>query len=357
MKRLISIFTVLLLVGCSTIQQAYENFNSRSDTTKGAIIGGSAGALVGAALGSQTGTPVEGMIVGSAIGAGIGSTIGYALDTKAQKVEQTEYQKQVKEYELLREREILEGLEHSPRRERVAVGDLYFSKINRQSYFTDSYALQSDKSMASISKVNEVKPVSAEKPDLTPLEPKRAEMVKNNQSILSINPYSSDQKPDQSLSLSKTGLKNEERTSKQSISQPYERSMADQKSNTIEQRSKVEKSNEARRVEEPKPEVKTQNFTQAPDMASIPSSAQELCPEGIEELKKANEATELSSKLFHTRRSIRLCNNFTPGRLALAKLYIELKRYEDASFELENILKTEPNNKEAKELLNSISSR
>jgi len=77
----LSVATSAMLFGsCTTIQNA-------SNSTKGAVIGTSAGAGIGALIGGKAGNTAIGAIAGAAIGGVAGTLIGKKMDKQAQEIE------------------------------------------------------------------------------------------------------------------------------------------------------------------------------------------------------------------------------------------------------------------------------
>lgn len=400
-----AIFAVLFLTSCATVNQAYEEFRSQSDTTKGAVIGGAAGAVVGTVLGSQVGSPVEGFALGTAAGAGVGALVGSAIESQKAKDEQAEYERQVASMQIQKEQFAYVGSEHGPvtRRERVAPGDRYFHRLataNQNAQrdmpsrasgigvgsavadqfgykgqgYSSAYSYDSNtyrqgagvtsatsslvSSTINTSSVNNVTVVATQPPseqsgqnvtwsqETTTAwrKPDRTESSAKDSSILSKNPYTgAEQKTVEAKNISEQPVDFGSRNS--AVNQNAKLAVADTNQNQAASEQIVQATDSQKGSMQT--DSKT-NFALSTSQNQISSN----CPEGDAELRKAAEATEFSGKLFHTRRAVRLCNNYIPGKLALARLYIELKRYEDAQFELENLLKIDPSNREAIELLN-----
>jgi outer membrane protein OmpA-like peptidoglycan-associated protein len=57
-------------------------------TTKGAVIGATAGGVAGAVIGNQTGSTTRGAIIGAVVGGAAGAIIGHKMDQRAQDIEQ-----------------------------------------------------------------------------------------------------------------------------------------------------------------------------------------------------------------------------------------------------------------------------
>ncbi|MCS6893019.1 MAG: glycine zipper domain-containing protein [Deltaproteobacteria bacterium] len=408
MRFLQSSFCLSILIfffGCSTIESAYDEFRSKSNTTQGAIVGGSAGAVIGTVLGSQVGNPVEGMVLGAAAGSGVGALVGSAIDRKIEQTEKNVIEKDLASLESERDLIVSQGLETSGRLERVALGDRFFEKIHKSS--NSKFALRVNqatnlnntqesvergiKTIASAEagpsagkqnvgglntsssfkrgESNEIqnefgpstKAMEAELPQ-KPRNPSLARKVEEpsgsqeKSGLLESNPYSN------RFDTERANFKQKVDKATDVKQEPAE-SLASSPNQQVSERSdwredqevNLSARNNSKSLAEAKPADVNFQASDSPSQAgrAVESPSEEIksaCNEGYEELKKAAEATEFSSKLFHTRRAVRICENFTPGKLALVKLYIDLKRYEDAKFELDNILKTEPDNLEAKNL-------
>jgi outer membrane protein OmpA-like peptidoglycan-associated protein len=61
---------------------------SMNKTSKGAIIGATAGGVAGAVIGNQTGSTTRGAIIGAAVGGAAGAIIGHQMDQRAKEIEQ-----------------------------------------------------------------------------------------------------------------------------------------------------------------------------------------------------------------------------------------------------------------------------
>ncbi len=72
--------SAMLLASCSTIQNT-------SNTTKGAVIGTTAGGALGAVIGGKAGNTAVGAIAGAVIGGAAGGLIGRKMDNQAKEIE------------------------------------------------------------------------------------------------------------------------------------------------------------------------------------------------------------------------------------------------------------------------------
>jgi len=61
---------------------------SMNKTTKGAIIGATAGGVAGGVIGNQTGSTTRGAIIGAVVGGAAGAIIGHQMDQRAKELEQ-----------------------------------------------------------------------------------------------------------------------------------------------------------------------------------------------------------------------------------------------------------------------------
>jgi outer membrane protein OmpA-like peptidoglycan-associated protein len=61
---------------------------STNKTTKGAVIGATAGGVVGAVIGNNTGSTARGAIIGAVVGGAAGAIIGHKMDGRAKELEQ-----------------------------------------------------------------------------------------------------------------------------------------------------------------------------------------------------------------------------------------------------------------------------
>ena len=61
---------------------------SMNKTTKGAVIGATAGGAAGAVIGNQTGSTTRGAIIGAVVGGAAGALIGHQMDQRAKEIQQ-----------------------------------------------------------------------------------------------------------------------------------------------------------------------------------------------------------------------------------------------------------------------------
>ncbi len=81
MKKLVSVFAILALTACTTVNP-YTGQSQISKSTWGTAIGTTAGALIGSRNSS------EGALVGALAGAAVGGGVGYYLDVQAAELRQ-----------------------------------------------------------------------------------------------------------------------------------------------------------------------------------------------------------------------------------------------------------------------------
>ena len=383
-------FLIFILSGCSqhSAQQTLE-----TNAAKGAAIGGAIGGVLGGITGAQVGNPQAGFLMGAAAGSGVGALVGHNFDQQEEKIKQLERQVSTSRFEeadLNRKALIETGYERASlgRFEAVAPSDRFYHRLSGRKdfkhHFYSSASNLPDMTAGSynyrdVAANQELSSGLLNKQPATQVQETVASSIydqmpsaglTNNQiDLATINPYqnklnletfssfNNKNKEEQSLASSvrletkkaqkessstlipeksKTGLKNE---TLNSIEKESQNSVT---LDSMGSTSLVDKK-EANQVDQPS--VKSDLTA---DSTSIASSQE--CPEGAKELVKAQQAKELSTRLFHTRRAARLCETFVPAKLALAQMYIELNRVDDASFEVENILKLDPNNPEALEL-------
>ncbi len=61
---------------------------SMNKTSKGAVIGATAGGVAGAVIGNQTGSTTRGAIIGAVVGGAAGAIIGHQMDQRAKEIQQ-----------------------------------------------------------------------------------------------------------------------------------------------------------------------------------------------------------------------------------------------------------------------------
>ncbi|MCS6961845.1 MAG: tetratricopeptide repeat protein [Deltaproteobacteria bacterium] len=345
----------VLLVSCSTFQKAYEEFQSKSDTTKGAIVGGTVGSVVGTALGSQVGNPVEGFAIGAAAGAGVGAMIGSAIEKEKETAERKIMEKQIASLETTRmdylTSDELPDYSRYSMREKVAPSDRFYSRLRGVSQTTSPSMKGADHRNSS-----SLEPKTSPETESVGIQSSKGRDITNLNQNLKSSYRDKDvpTEPRSSVSLLEHNphLKHERETpsKKDGLGQSDPNSAINPSKEVTHQTQESRLEN----IEKMETSVKDQS---AATEKSLWVENSHQCPEGVEELKKAEQSNELSTKLFHTRRAVRVCDGFVPARLALAKLYLDLKRNEDAQFELENILSLDPSNKEAKNLLEKLKSQ
>lgn len=386
----LAVFAVLILTSCATINQAYDEFRSKSDTTKGAIIGGSAGAVVGTVLGSQVGNPVEGFALGAAAGAGVGALVGSAIENQRVKDEQAEYERQIASMQMQRDEFLAAGSESGPtiRRERVAPGDRYFHRLAGSKSVSGQSMVSSTTAQGASYQTAHTTQQSFGAGAISQPSAARATLEESQQPFHGRFTQDIDKKPVEVRSVAKSKpergigqlsntaaqiskdsatMDNTTRAQESSLlsKNPYAAADASAGSSMesvgtpqvagLKEANVVEAASMNQKVQVDDKKDSNQGTGEMTAVASLnQNTTASTCPEGDAELRRAADATEFSAKLFHTRRAVRLCNNYIPGKLALARLYIELKRFEDAQFELENLLKIDPSNREASELLNKV---
>lgn len=80
-SKLTILFTFILAISLT-----FMGCSQWSNTTKGAIIGGSSGTAVGAVIGKTLGSTAAGAIAGAAVGGTVGAIIGRQMDQKAEEL-------------------------------------------------------------------------------------------------------------------------------------------------------------------------------------------------------------------------------------------------------------------------------
>ena len=79
------------------------------------------------------------------------------------------------------------------------------------------------------------------------------------------------------------------------------------------------------------------------------------CAKADAEVSKAKFQDDISDKLFHYRRALRLCPNNAAYHNSLGELYLSLNRKDDAKFEFSEAVRLNPGFKEAKDNFSKIS--
>ncbi len=88
-----------------------------------------------------------------------------------------------------------------------------------------------------------------------------------------------------------------------------------------------------------------------------PNSSSSDCNKASDEVAKAKMQEDISDKLFHYRRALRLCPNNANHHNGLGELYLSLNRKGDAQFEFEEASRLDPGLKIAKSNLQKITKR
>ena len=83
----------------------------------------------------------------------------------------------------------------------------------------------------------------------------------------------------------------------------------------------------------------------------------EECRQAEQEMAKAKFANEVSDRLFHTRRAIRLCPDRPNYHHALGEIYLSLNRVQDAEYEFQEALRYDPGYTPSQESLTQLSNK
>lgn len=103
------------------------------------------------------------------------------------------------------------------------------------------------------------------------------------------------------------------------------------------------------------PAIKANNADPVPATVKSPTATQSKeCKEALNERDLAAEATENSDKLFHLRRSLRLCPQSAPLHHELGKVYASMQRTKDAEDEFKQALSIDPSFSAAKKELGAL---
>lgn len=94
------------------------------------------------------------------------------------------------------------------------------------------------------------------------------------------------------------------------------------------------------------------SFGSAPTIRQVPLTAE--CRQASDEVAKADSAAQVSDRLFHMRRALRLCPDNSDYHAKLGSIYVALGRKIDAEFELEQALSINSNNLMARQQLDDL---
>ena len=85
-----------------------------------------------------------------------------------------------------------------------------------------------------------------------------------------------------------------------------------------------------------------------------PAALTPQCQNAQDEITRASQSGEVSEKLFHYRRALRLCPDNPSFHNGLGELYLSMNRRNDAEYEFREALRLDPNYAIARDNLNSL---
>lgn len=341
--------------------------------------GGALGAAIGAMVGNQTGSTAGGFILGGAAGAGAGHAIGKTLEGQenqianqreeiarqnqmlaAQQAELDElkrlssdgisYKNNVGRRNLLRRSSVTEGYQsgalakqikrnidieerglnlnrntNEPRRNRVQVANNYENKMNLPAY--------QERSINPVNQIKRKNPV---------IQPKIAQAVDEKQIVTN-----------QDLTNSNIASKKVESEVIYNLKSNSKK--VNRKGSVVVSDLESDYSSSARGSLKVKPKVgNDKNEIKRKVILMDEAEVSNECKEAKKEYDSALKADEVSDKLYHYRRALRLCPNHAGYHTGLGKIYLSLNRYEDARYEFKEALKIDPDFNPAKEQLTSM---
>lgn len=312
------LLSAMLISGCMT--------EPGETTDIGALTGGAIGAGLGAIVGSQTGDPGAGLVIGAVAGASSGAMIGNAIQAQEESIQSQEEAIERQERVIAAQRSELEELrrmnQDAPSFQRKLSANLNAGSARGS-------ISQRPGSRASLSERNITPEVSAEQNLL------RESLSQQNRRAL---PVPSRETVNEVLPQSET-------TGRGYSASLYDAPIAEN----------------ANAPSAPAVEAPVENVVPASAAALTGTgeneSSQSDCVQSEEEMKKVKLADEVSDKLFHTRRAIRLCPQNPVYHQTLGEIYLTLNRKEDAEFEFQEALRYDPNFHPAKEGISKLSSR
>ncbi len=321
MKYIIPII-LSLIVGCSSSD--YQANDSDRGAAAGAVVGGGLGAVIG----SQSGSTAGGLALGTIAGAGVGAMIGHrfqekddVIDTQAETIQQQQRQLQLHQNEV-------DQLRRSTQDQVSFTGNPPASNLVIEKDLKESFP-QSTNHLAS-SKIAESNferaPVALESAPIEVPTAMPVEEIEQIQEVKVIEPI-----------ISETAIIE---------SEPVVVAKVDVAPVPQQELPKVQA------IQEMDTRA-AYNWNQETTTASAPSVTPE-CQEAKKEISSAGQAEITAEKLYHFRRAQRLCPEDLTVHTGLGKVYLELDRKDEARHELQEALKRDPENQEAKDLMNKL---
>lgn len=287
-----------LLVGLGALISFGACTEPKETTAIGAATGGVLGAGLGAIVGSQTGDAGTGLVLGAAAGAGTGAAIGNALQAQQEAIRTQD--------------EALERQEKTIRAQNAELEELRTMNKNYdtgQRFQKDGFRKDAPVAQKSI------KPVPSFRENAYTAEnrysPSAVERAIKSRDIVSDKTISVVPYPGEEV-----------RGALRQTTQPL--------AETDEASRRMMVTKEAQTAE---------------------------CRQAEEEASRAESAAEVSDRLFHYRRALRLCPNSPAYHNALGEVYLSLNRSSDADYEFREALRVDPSFGPARENINALSNR
>jgi hypothetical protein len=264
----------------------------------GAAAGGALGAGLGAIIGSQSGSAGSGLAIGAVAGSASGALIGNAFQAQQEAIRTQD--------------EALERQERMVQAQKTELDELR--------------RLKSDTEPRRVSR-------STSRTSTSPQPPKvaRDSVREATRSVDPLEP------------APRAKMRDEAATVESDLVAPLEREAPEPPATSP--------------APSPKKSPTLGDFEESATTARLPSRpTSSSCSQADEEQMLATNSPDVSEKLFHLRRALRLCPNSAVAHHELGKVYLTLKRPADAEYEFKQALAVDPEFKAAAKSLNQLQS-
>jgi outer membrane lipoprotein SlyB len=358
--------TLTLLVTMTTLLSSGCTRPGKT-TAVGSGVGGAIGAGLGAIVGNQSGNPGSGLAIGAAAGAATGAIIGNALQLQEERSKtQDEAMKRQERVIAAQKSEIAEL------RQMSSVSDTNLSYSNnaastaRYRYRTPTVDPESPEVARQRAKLQQRGPAprSGEistksfysEPSYTSPTTPRAAAPRPSTTNLARYDVRSDLSSNANQAPTKTTQTKAQTVTntpppplKATLPKPSEPAPNKASTNSLSETDLVVAS-----TSKPAEAVKTQTQTSEPAKLAPASTNTSECKEALEERDRAIAASENSDKLFHLRRSLRLCPQNAALHHELGKVYASMDRPSDAENEYKQALSIDPSFSASKKALSDM---